>query len=191
MNTKEPLPLILRDQGKDIARNQAVVLMRECRNISRLLNKRANIKKDLINHDISDLATAKSMPKRSNERSLEPKNSKSITLEGNPMSPDYCSGNVTNSDYREELVKKVDTMYDSIYDNRSGKRFISWYKSQNKGGFPKFMPRPSSVAPTESMNAFRDLKKMREFARKKQERCIKDLSTFEHYIKGKLKPRDV
>lgn len=69
----------------------------------------------------------------------------------------------------------------------AGKKFVEWYKKSHPKRYTKAMPRPSSVPATGDMNAFKDLKKMREFARKRQERCIKDMDTFEHYIKHKFK----
>jgi len=83
----------------------------------------------------------------------------------------------------------VDGLYNSLYNTKSGKKFYSWYKHKNQAKLErqKVMPRPSSVMTYKrNMDASKDLRRMRKFAREKQERCIKDMSTFEHYVKGKL-----
>lgn len=49
------------------------------------------------------------------------------------------------------------------------------------------MPRPSTVLTYKrNMESSQDIKLMREYSRKRQERCIKDMLTFERYIKKKL-----
>ncbi|CAI2363865.1 unnamed protein product [Moneuplotes crassus] len=109
-------------------------------------------------------------------------------LVGGILDRGETSGEVKSSAYHQDLSEKVDLMCELIHKNKSGQKLISWCKIKDKQQYFKSMPRPKSVLPKKGLDMYKDLKKMRDYARMRQERCIKDLPTFELYVRRKLKP---